>query len=177
MARKTIYTIGHSTHPTREFMKILKSYNIEFLVDVRQFPGSRHCPQFGKARLRKNLERNGIGYLHLEILGGRKRVDKESDLNAGWRNPQFRGYADYMQTKEFHEGLMELMKLAKKSRVAIMCAEALPWRCHRSMIGDALLSYHFSVLDIFNEKVIHPHKLTPFADVEGKHITYPKEAA
>ncbi|WPU66687.1 DUF488 domain-containing protein [Peredibacter starrii] len=177
MARKTIYTIGHSTHPTREFMKILKSYGIELLVDVRHYPGSRHCPQFGKARLRKNLERNGIQYKHLLALGGRRRVDKESELNVGWRSPQFRGYADYMQTQEFKEGLKELMNLASKSKVAIMCSEAVPWRCHRSMIGDALLSYRFLVLDILSDKIVRPHNLTSFAEVHGKIITYPEQAA
>ena len=177
MERKTIFTIGHSTHSTHEFMKILKAHQIELVVDVRQYPGSRHCPQFGKARLRQNLDRNGIGYLHLEVLGGRRRADKQSDVNAGWRNPHFRGYADYMQTQEFKDGLKKLMHLAQESRVAIMCAEALPWRCHRSMIGDALLNYHFRVWDIFSDKIIRPHKLTAFAEVHGKKITYPGEAA
>lgn len=98
---------------------------------------------------------------------------KDSDLNAGWRNPQFRGYADYMQTREFRAALKDLMGMAKEANTAIMCAEALPWRCHRSMIGDALLLHGFSVMDIFSEKILKPHKLTPFAKVSGKKITYP----
>ena len=175
--KKIIFTIGHSTHPTREFMKILKAYDIELLVDIRHYPGSRYCPQFGKARLRQNLKRNGIEYCHLVGLGGRRRVDKESDLNSGWRSAQFRGYADYMQTKEFKTNLKELMKLAKEKTTVIMCSEAVPWRCHRSMVGDALLVYGFEVIDIFNEKNARPHKMIQFAKVQKKEITYPASQA
>lgn len=173
MASKTIFTIGHSTHTTREFIQILKSFGIEMLIDVRHYPGSRHCPQFGKARLKRNLERNNIDYLHIEELGGRRRVDKNSELNAAWRNAAFRGYADYMQTKEFKRALKDLMVFAKTKRVVIMCAEAVPWRCHRSMIGDALILHHFSVLDIFAKGKQKPHPLTPFGVVKGKNIIYP----
>lgn len=173
--KKVIFTIGHSTHPTREFMQILKSFEIELLVDIRHYPGSRYCPQFGKARLRNNLKRNGIEYTHLLSLGGRRRRDKESDLNAGWRHDAFRGYADYMLTKEFKEGLKHLMKLAKEKRVVIMCSEAVPWRCHRSMVGDALLLYGFDVEDIFAKDKTRPHFLTAFAKPIGKKLTYPKD--
>lgn len=170
---KTIFTIGHSTRTTREFIKILKSFDIEVLVDVRHYPGSRYCPQFGKGRLKNNLKRNGIEYVHLLSLGGRRKVDKESHLNEGWRSLQFRGYADYMQTKEFREGLKELMKIAKTKNAAIMCSEAVPWRCHRSMIGDALLTFKFKVIDIYNEKNARPHSLTSFAKVKGHKVFYP----
>jgi len=169
----TIFTIGHSTRSTREFMKILKAYDIEVLVDIRHYPGSRYCPQFGKVRLRQSLKRNGIEYIHLLSLGGRRRVDKESHLNDGWRSLQFRGYADYMQTEEFKEGLKELVGIAKERATAIMCSEAVPWRCHRSMVGDALLARKFKVIDIFDEKNARPHSITSFAEVRGREITYP----
>jgi uncharacterized protein (DUF488 family) len=171
---KLIFTIGHSTHTTREFMKILKTYDIELLVDIRHYPGSRYCPQFGKARLRASLKRNKIEYTHLLSLGGRRRALKDSSRNAGWRSPQFRGYADYMQTDEFKEGLKELMSLAKKQNVAIMCSEAVPWRCHRSMVGDALIAKGFQVIDIFSEKISREHKLTSFAEItKNKSVYYP----
>ena len=172
--KKIIFTIGHSTRSTREFIKILRAHSIEALVDIRHYPGSRYCPQFGKARLKRNLERNGIRYVHLVSLGGRRRAMPESEQNRGWRSAQFRGYADYMQTKEFREGLKELLTLAKEFTVAIMCSEAVPWRCHRSMVGDALLINHYSVMDIFTEKSMRPHTLTKFAKVSGKKITYPE---
>jgi uncharacterized protein (DUF488 family) len=159
--KRTIFTIGHSTHSTREFMRILN-------------PGSRYCPQFGKSRLKQSCKRNEIEYAHLVDLGGRRRVDKDSHLNEGWRSAQFRGYADYMQTGEFKKALRELIKIAKDKEVAIMCSEAVPWRCHRSMIADALLIYNFQVVDIFTEKNARPHALTSFARVEGKRITYPQ---
>lgn len=172
-----IFTIGHSTHTSGEFLKILKAFDIETLVDVRHYPGSRYCPQFGKARLRQSLKRHGIHYVHLLSLGGRRKVDKNSHLNDGWRSAQFRGYADYMQTKEFREGLKELIGIAKESTTAIMCSEAVPWRCHRSMIGDALIAKKFKVIDIFNEKNARPHAITPFAKITRQKITYPGTTA
>jgi uncharacterized protein (DUF488 family) len=176
MAKKSLkhlYTIGHSTHPIKEFISILKTYDIKCLVDIRHYPGSRHCPQFKQERLKNSLEKAGIKYLHMESLGGRRRVDKDSDVNAGWRNAAFRGYADYMQTKEFKEALKDLMSLALKKKIVIMCAEAVPWRCHRSMVGDALLVRGFSVDDIFSATNSRPHTLTQFAHVYRKKITYP----
>src|SRR5688572_17656753 len=119
--KKQIFTIGHSTHSTREFMKILKAHDIEMLVDVRHYPGSRHCPQFGKVRLKASLTRNKISYIHIEELGGRRRADKESHDNDGWRSAQFRGYADYMKTGEFQEGLQRLIKIAQEKKTVIMC--------------------------------------------------------
>ena len=174
LKKKLISTIGHSTRSTREFIKILKTFDIEVLVDIRHYPGSRFCPQFGKANLRRNLTRNGIEYIHLLELGGRRPPAKDSDLNAGWRSGQFRGYADYMQTKEFKSGLKELIGIAKKSNVAIMCSEAVPWRCHRSMVGDALIAHGFQVIDLYSEKIARPHKLTAFAQVNRTQVTYPK---
>lgn len=172
--KKIIYTIGHSNRTTREFIKILKAFEIEKLVDIRHYPGSRHVPQFGKARLRQNLLRNNIGYQHIEDLGGRRRPDKSSHENSGWRSPQFRGYADYMQGSDFKVALKELISLAKNEKIVIMCAEAVPWRCHRSLVSDALMVNGFEVMDLFSEKVVKPHKLISFAHVVGKKITYPE---
>lgn len=169
---KLIYTIGHSTRSTREFIKIIKSFDIELLIDIRHYPGSRYCPQFGKSRLKATLKRHSIDYLHLEELGGRRKPEK-TPTNAGWRNSAFKGYADYMQTREFKTALKELMKLSKKQTVVIMCAEAVPWRCHRSLVGDALLIEGYEVLDIFDALKTKPHKLTSFAKVKGKKISYP----
>lgn len=153
---------------------MLNSNDIKVLVDVRHYPGSRYCPQFNKDRLKKSLTKTKIRYVHMEELGGRRRPDKNSELNAGWKSPQFRGYADYMQTSDFKEALKKLMVLAKSKRTAIMCAEALPWRCHRSLIADSLLVRGFSVQDIFTPTVTKSHKLTPFAHIYRKKITYPR---
>lgn len=172
---KMIFTIGHSTRTTRELMKILKAYDIEVLIDIRHYPGSRAFPHFGKARIKQNLKRNGIEYIHLIELGGRRKADKASGLNEGWRSPQFRGYADYMQTEEFKEGLKDLIQIARRKVSVIMCSEAVPWRCHRSMVGDALILHGFQVIDIFSETQAREHKLTSFAKVRGKRITYPAE--
>lgn len=174
--QKLIFTIGHSTRTGKEFLDVLKSFDIEFLVDVRHYPGSRYCPQFGKDRLRKSLEKNSIHYVHLESLGGRRRPVKGATRNLGWRSLQFRGYADYMQTREFAEGLKVLISYAQESTVAIMCSEAVPWRCHRSMIGDALIAQGFDVIDIINETTARPHFLTPFAKVKRRRVSYPAES-
>ncbi len=170
---KRIFTIGHSNRTSKKFLEILKSFQINLLVDVRHYPGSKYCPQFGKKRLETSLARAGIQYLHLVGLGGRRPPVKEMKKNMAWRNPQFRGYADYMQTKEFKENLKELVSLSKENVVAIMCAEAVPWRCHRSMIGDALLVRGFDVEDIFDVSKDRPHRLTSFAKVHRNQITYP----
>ncbi len=175
-SRKTLYTIGHSTHTTREFIRILKSFGITLLVDIRHYPGSRYCPQFGKSRLKRNLLRNKIDYVHLVDLGGRRRPDKESDLNAGWRSPQFKGYADYMQTAEYESSLKELMKLARKNKAAIMCSEAVPWRCHRSLVSDSLIAKGWKIFDIYAEEKSKEHKLTSFAKITHGHVIYPRIA-
>lgn len=171
--KKPIFTVGHSSRSTKDFMKILEVYDVGVLVDVRRFPGSKTNPQFGKTRLKQSLKRHKIDYVHLEALGGRRRPDKESHENDGWRSPQFRGYADYMHTDEFKAAFDELVKIAKKKTVVIMCAEAVPWRCHRSLIADALLVHDFKVIEIFDEKIARPHKLTSFAEVHHHDITYP----
>jgi len=169
-----IFTIGHSTHPIDEFIHILQAYGIEMIVDVRTIPKSRYNPQFNQAALREELQKHGIEYVHLTALGGLRHTTKDS-INMAWKNASFRGFADYMQTPEFTKGLKELIGLAKEKRVAIMCAEAVPWRCHRSLIGDALLVRDIKVEDILSEKSSQPHKMTSFAKVEGDRVTYPKE--
>ncbi len=167
-----IYTIGHSTRELNDFIEILKTYNIELLVDVRTVPKSRHVPQFNHDNLQEKLPEQNIEYIHLEKLGGLRHVLKDS-INKGWHNKSFRGYADYMQTDGFIEGMKQLEALAKTKQVAIMCAEAVPWRCHRSMVGDALLVRGFEVIDIFDTKKTQDEKLTSFAEVDGENIIYP----
>ncbi len=172
---EVVYTIGHSTHPIEEFIRILKAYGIEEVVDVRTIPGSRHNPQFNEKNLRDELARNGIGYVRMKALGGLRHTTKGS-INTAWKNASFRGYADYMQTPEFAMAIEELAGLGKEKRIAIMCAEAVPWRCHRSLIGDALLARGVSVIDIMSEKSSKPHRLTPWAKVDGSRVTYPGPA-
>lgn len=172
MKSEIVYTIGHSTHGLDEFIAMLKHYGVRVLADVRTMPGSRRVPAYNRENLAPSLEAGGIQYLHLKALGGLRHTTKES-VNGGWRNKSFRGYADYMQTEEFKAGLDVLIDVAEREVTAIMCAEAVPWRCHRSLIGDALLIRGFEVTDIFTQKKASPHKLTPFARVEGGKITYP----
>jgi len=171
----TVYTIGHSTRELTDFIEILKAYKIELLADVRTVPRSRHTPQFNEDNLAKVLLENDIDYLHLEKLGGLRHTRKDS-INLGWHNTSFRGYADYMQAEEFTAGIEELLKLAEAKTTAIMCAEAVPWRCHRSLIGDALLVRGHTVIDIFDEKKSQNEKLTDFAHVDDLTITYPAAA-
>lgn len=168
-----IYTIGHSTHPIERFLRTLKAHDIEQLVDVRTIPKSRHNPQFAQAEIKKSLSDSGIKYMRIEKLGGLRRTN-EASKNKAWRNKSFRGYADYMQTDDFKNGIEELIKHADQKSTAIMCAEAVPWRCHRSLIGDALLVRDIEVIDIMSEKTTKAHSLTSFAKVSGKSITYPE---
>lgn len=170
--RTKIFTIGHSTHPIEEFIQLLQHYGITELVDVRTIPKSRHNPQFNGPELAHALRNHHIGYRHQKNLGGLRHAHKDS-INTAWENLSFRGFADYMQTAEFHEGLHELIENARHKTVAIMCGEAVPWRCHRSLIGDALLVHGFDVEDIFSITNVKPHTLTPWAHVEGKKVTYP----
>ncbi len=170
----TIYTVGHSTHTIEEFIELLKAHDIEFVIDVRTIPKSRHNPQFNRDALEKSLEAAGIGYRHLPGLGGLRHARKDS-INTAWENASFRGFADYMQTEDFDRSLTELRELAKQQRTAIMCAEAVPWRCHRSLIGDALLARDIVVMDIMSARSAKEHKLTPFAAVSGRTVTYPKK--
>jgi uncharacterized protein (DUF488 family) len=170
----TVWTIGHSTHPIEVFIGMLEAYGIGRLVDVRTIPKSRWNPQFARESLRASLHAAAIQYYHLPGLGGLRHPHKDS-INGGWRNSSFRGYADYMQTPEFSENLDRLIALATAVPTAIMCAEAVPWRCHRSLIADALVARGISVIDILSATKSQPHALTPFAHVEGQRVTYPAE--
>lgn len=171
-----ILTIGHSTRPLDEFIALLKAHQVTLLVDVRTIPRSRHNPQFNKESLPDSLEKAGIGYIHMRGLGGLRHAKPDS-VNAGWRNLSFRGYADYMQTPEFENRIDELIALAREHRIAVMCAEAVPWRCHRSLIGDALTVRGIRVEDIMSLTQSRAHTLTPFANVRGSTVTYPAENA
>lgn len=169
-----IFTIGHSTHPIEEFIELLNINGVKGLLDVRSVPGSRHNPQFGQEALEESMPGAGIDYRRLKELGGLRysKVDAMT-INGEWRNKSFRSYADYMQTPEFAAGIDHLIELGTKHRVAIMCAEAVPWRCHRSLIGDALVVRGVEVLDIMSKTSSNPHKLTSFAKVEGTKVWYP----
>ncbi len=171
----TIWTIGHSTRPLREFCTLLAEYRIQAVADVRSYPGSRHCPQYGQAALRDALVEQGLTYQWIQTLGGRRRVRAHS-LNTIWRNASFRGYADYMETPEFAAGLDELLQLAKKKRTAVMCAEAVWWRCHRSMIADALKARGVHVLHIMSECSVVEHPFTAPARVVDGELSYATEA-
>lgn len=167
-----IYTIGHSTHTIDEFVELLRHYGIEQLIDIRTVPRSRHNPQYNKETLGPALRRRRIGYRHMKGLGGLRRARPDS-LNGGWRNPSFRGFADYMQSAEFIESLTALVQISVEKCTAIMCAEAVPWRCHRSLIGDALVIRGMEVWDIYSLTSVRIHKITGFAQVDGMRITYP----
>jgi uncharacterized protein (DUF488 family) len=169
----TIYTVGHSTRTIEQFIALLKAHNIEELVDVRTIPKSRHNPQFGSEELAASLQHAGIAYKQLAKLGGLRHASKDS-INLGWQNTSFRGFADYMATLEFRTGLDELQALAEKKTVAIMCAEAVPWRCHRSLIADALAVEGWQVLHIQSRKTASPHELTTFLKVQNGKLSYPE---
>lgn len=168
----TVLTIGHSTHPIEEFVEMLKAHGVETVADIRTVPRSRHNPQFDRAVLPGLLADAGLDYVYIQELGGLRRAAKDSP-NGGWRNASFRGYADYMQSEEFLAGLERLIDLAGRRRVAIMCAEAVPWRCHRSLVGDALLVRGIAVEDIMTASSRKAETLTSFAKVRGIRITYP----
>jgi uncharacterized protein (DUF488 family) len=168
----TIFTIGHSTRPIEEFIDLLQRNGVQTLVDIRTIPKSRHNPQYWHDALSESLEAAGIAYQRLPGLGGRRRTSPDS-INTAWRNMSFRGYADHMQTDEFHDALQELIGIAENSTTAIMCSEAVPWRCHRSLVGDALLVRDVEVIDIMSATSNRPEKITPWAQVDGTTITYP----
>jgi uncharacterized protein (DUF488 family) len=170
----TIFTIGHSTHPIAEFTAILRDAGVDLLADIRTVPKSRHNPQFHIDQLPGPLGAAGIGYRHLPGLGGLRKPAKDS-ANAGWRNESFRGYADYMQTPAFEDALDELIGLAEDHTVAIMCSEAVFWRCHRAMVADALLVRGFDVQHIMGPGKLTPAKLTSFAKRDGAQLIYPPE--
>jgi len=174
IAPRTIFTVGHSVHPLEEFLAILQAHGVRAVADVRLIPKSRRHPHFNADALAESLPRGGIAYHSFQTLGGRRRPRKDSP-NTAWRNESFRGYADYMQTPAFQQALAQLMELASSTPTTTMCAEAVPWRCHRSLISDALLVRRWTVLDILSASKASPHKMTPFAHVEGLTITYPPE--
>ena len=169
-----VMTIGHSTRTLKKFIGLLQAHAVSQVVDVRTIPRSRHNPQFNKDSLPGELKKAGLGYVHLPGLGGLRHA-KLNSLNVGWLNASFRGYADYMQTPEFETSLEELIQLAKREQIVIMCAEAVPWRCHRSLIADALLVRRIRTEDIMSPTRRQVHTLTPFAKVRGTMITYPAE--
>ena len=171
----SISTVGHSTHSIGDFIAILQAHGVRQLVDVRTMPRSRRVPQFNKEKLPGSLKAAGIRYRHMPGLGGLRHPKRDS-TNTGWRNTSFRGYADYMQTPEFKENLETLIKLAAQAPTAIMCAEAVPWRCHRSLIADALVAKGIQATEILSAKRSRPHALTPFAQLNGAEVTYPGTA-
>lgn len=169
-----IYTVGHSTRNLADFAALLKRYGIGLLADVRTIPRSRHNPQFNADALQSFLPSQGIAYHHLNELGGLRHSRADSP-NTGWRNASFRGFADYMQTPAFETAIVALLELAQQHTVALMCAEAVPWRCHRSLIADALVVRGIAVIDIYDLNHAKPHPLNNLARVEGSTISYPPE--
>ncbi|MGB7946270.1 MAG: DUF488 domain-containing protein [Candidatus Binatia bacterium] len=171
----SIYSIGHSTRSLDGFLELIERFRIQLLLDIRTIPRSRHVPQFNSASLERALQNHRVGYRHVKRLGGLRKPIHDSP-NTGWRNLSFRGFADYMQTADFKKGLSGLLDLAAEKKVALMCAEAVPWRCHRSLISDSLLIRGIEVLHIISAKSVRLHELTPFVAVKGDRITYPKIA-
>lgn len=174
--KDAIFTVGHSTLPIERFVALLRVYGIERLADIRTVPRSRHNPQFNDTALAGTLAEEQLEYIPMQALGGLRHARKDSP-NGGWRNASFRGYADYMQTEPFQAALDRLIQIGRAKRVAIMCAEAVPWRCHRSLVADALGVRGVPVIEILSESSYRAHKLTPFAQLEGTRITYPPEQA
>lgn len=171
-----VFTAGHSTLSIERFITLLRTYGIERLMDIRTVPRSHHNPQFNDTALASSLTSEHLEYVPMQTLGGLRHARKDSP-NTGWRNESFRGYADYMQTEQFEDALETLIQMSRQKRVAIMCAEAVPWRCHRSLVADALSVRGVPVIEILSESSYRIHKLTPFAQVEGMRITYPPERA
>jgi uncharacterized protein (DUF488 family) len=170
-AVKTIWTVGHSTRSAEDFNQILTAHKIKTLVDVRSFPGSRRYPHFNKAQLEESLRTGNIQYVHLKELGGRRRARPDSK-NTAWKNEGFRGYADYMETKEFQKGIAQLLEIAALNRTAVMCAEALWWRCHRSLIADALKARGVEVVNIIDEQKTEIHPYTSVARIVNGKLSY-----
>ncbi len=168
----TVFTIGHSTRTLEEFTGLLKVYGVSLVVDVRTVPHSRYNPQFNKENLPSALKPIGIKYIHMPEIGGLRRPKRDS-INIAWKNSSFRGYADFMQTKEFTDNLLKLITLARENCLAIMCAEAVPWRCHRNLLSDALVVRHVKVMHILNANSCVSHELNETAHVEGNMVTYP----
>jgi hypothetical protein len=171
-AARAVLTVGHSTRPIADFVELLRAHGVTQLVDVRTVPRSRHNPQFNADALAAALAAASIGYSHAAALGG-LRSPRAGSVNGGWRNRSFQGYADHMQTAEFADAIGALVGLAERDRVAVMCAEAVPWRCHRSLIADALLARGVAACEIVSTVRLQPHRLTPFAVVDRERVTYP----
>jgi uncharacterized protein (DUF488 family) len=169
-----VFTIGHSTRTLDELVEALRAFDVAIVADIRTVPRSRRNPQFDRSSLPRSLRNRRIRYAHLPRLGGLRHARKDSP-NTGWRNASFRGYADHMQTDEFEAGLEELRALAEDGCVALMCAEAVPWRCHRSLVADALAARGAHVEHITSARRASPHRLTPFARVEGARLQYPAD--
>lgn len=169
-----LYTVGHSTRSIEELVELLQEHRITCLADVRTVPRSRRNPQFNLENLPGSLNQSGITYIHLPDLGGFRKAQPDS-INMAWRNESFRGFADYMQTEKFDQALQHLITLGQDARVAVMCAEAVPWRCHRSLIADALTARDIPVIDILGPGKWQKHVLTSFAKVSESHVSYPVE--
>jgi uncharacterized protein (DUF488 family) len=172
-ANQQIWTIGHSTHAWADFIALLQGAKIEALADVRRFPASRRHPQFSGPAMQAALAEVGIEYRHFEALGGRRHNSASGSPNTAWRVAAFNAYADHTATSEFQAALNGLKSLAEEKRTAVMCAEALPWQCHRRVLADVLIASGWEVFDIFPDGKIKPHALTEFARVQGEHVTYP----
>ena len=172
--KKIVWTIGHSTRSLDEFLTLLYSFNIQLVVDIRSYPGSKRYPQFNKEALQISLPKNNIQYIHLKELGGRRKANPHS-INTAWRNESFRGFADYMQTDDFKKGINELQQLAIQKRTAYMCSEAVWWRCHRSMVSDYLKSLGWTVMHIMNEEKTEEHPYTSPARIVNGKLIYSKK--
>lgn len=170
-ARNQILTIGYSSHPIDEFIEWLRAHEIKMIVDIRTIPKSRHSPAYNQEELKASLKKAKIGYRHLKELGGLRHALKDS-VNTGWMNPSFRGFADYMQTPSFQTGLEKLETLAHKKRCALMCAEGVPWRCHRNLIADALTLKKWKVVHIQSKRTAKLHKRTSFLHVKKGQLIY-----
>ena len=172
MKKPRIFTIGHSTRSIDDFVELLRAYGVKEIVDVRSIPRSLHNPQFNSDLLKRSLKQRHIRYKHIKELGGLRHAKKDS-INLGWRNASFRGFADYMATEEFSDGLESLIHIASVKSTAIMCAEAVPWRCHRSLIADALTKKGWMVRDIMSRTIAVRHLLTPFLKMRKGQLIYP----
>jgi uncharacterized protein (DUF488 family) len=167
-----VYTIGHSTRPIEELVQALRDFGVSTLIDIRSIPRSRHNPQFNTDALSATLRSCALRYAHLPRLGGRRRARRDS-TNTGWRNISFRGFADYMSTDDFEAGMLELRATMAHGNIALMCAEAVPWRCHRSLIADVLTARGARVLHLTGKSHAALHRMTPFARIKGASVTYP----
>ena len=170
---KTIWTIGHSNRPLDVFLDLLQAHSIELVADVRRFPASRLHPQFNREGLESSLAAAGVGYVHFPAMGGRRGKREKDSPNTGWRVAAFNAYADHMQSAEFQAAFQELTAVAGERRTAIMCAEALPWQCHRRIIADLLIAHGWEVFDIMSAGKARPHALTDFAKITDQTVSYP----